>query len=600
MTRVGKNAATSWEEQGKVARFRVSLAGRMLIECGDLVVDEAHFPGRQARLVLAYLVAEHARPVPRDELADVIWGETPPPTWEKALTGIVGKLRTLFAESGLEGRAAITSAFGCYQLHLPEDSWIDLEAAAEALDDADKRFETGELSQAQAAANHASTLVRRPFLPGEEGPWVEVKRRELHTLLVRALDRLTDVCLAAGEPREAVTWAEEAVALEPLREAGYQRLMRAHAAADNQAEALRGYERCRRLLSEELGAHPSPATQAIHLEILRGPGAKPEAKPAAQALRDVKTSVAPEPPDPALEPPAAASFAAPGQNLPATIPLARRPDRRILVASGAVLLSAAVAVTLVSVLTARSPGLRGLSANSVGLIDERTSRIVADIPVGSRPVAVALGKGAVWVANAGSGTVSRIDPRTKRVVQTIGGVGSSPVDVAVAGDSVWVANGSDGTLSRIDPGTNTVVQTIDLRGPNKLAPNETNAVAVGAGSVWVASGLRRVLRIDPATGDIRARIDVGSQAVALDVGEGGVWAATAAERVVRIEPRTNAAVARIPLGTLPVAIAAGGGSVWVAEIVANELWRLNPDTNAATQAINLQSPIVGKPVRARL
>jgi DNA-binding SARP family transcriptional activator len=141
MTRVGKKAATSREELGKRAPVRVSLAGRMLVESGDLVVDERRFPGRQARLVFAYLVSEHSRPVPREELADAIWGQTPPPTWEKALIGIVGKLRSLLAESGLEGTAAITNAFGCYQLHLPEDSWIDLEAADHALAAADEAFQ---------------------------------------------------------------------------------------------------------------------------------------------------------------------------------------------------------------------------------------------------------------------------------------------------------------------------------------------------------------------------------------------------------------------------------------------------------------------------
>jgi len=45
--------------------------------------------------------------------------------------------------------------------------------------------------------------------------------------------------------------------------------MRAYAAAGNRAEALRVYERCRKLIAKELGADPSPETQAVHLKLLR-------------------------------------------------------------------------------------------------------------------------------------------------------------------------------------------------------------------------------------------------------------------------------------------------------------------------------------------
>ena len=51
-------------------------------------------------------------------------------------------------------------------------------------------------------------------------------------------------------------------------------------------------------------------------------------------------------------------------------------------------------------------------------IDAGTNSAV-QIPVGDEPVAVAVGAGSVWVANAGDGTVSRIDPATRKVVKTI-------------------------------------------------------------------------------------------------------------------------------------------------------------------------------------
>src|SRR5438445_9406484 len=76
-------------------RVRVYLAGLVALESDGVVIDDARFPGRQGRLLFAYLVAAQGRPVPRDELAEALWGDTPPPTWDKALTILVSKLRGL-------------------------------------------------------------------------------------------------------------------------------------------------------------------------------------------------------------------------------------------------------------------------------------------------------------------------------------------------------------------------------------------------------------------------------------------------------------------------------------------------------------------------
>ena len=115
----------------------------------------------------------------------------------------------------------------------------------------------------------AAIIARRPFLPGEEGPWVDRQRAKLHAQLVRALDCLSDVWSANGEFALAVEVATEALTLEPFRETGWTRLMRAHAATGNRAEALRAYEQCRTLLTKELGTEPSPETEAVYLELLR-------------------------------------------------------------------------------------------------------------------------------------------------------------------------------------------------------------------------------------------------------------------------------------------------------------------------------------------
>ena len=131
----------------------------------------------------------------------------------------------------------------------------------------------------------AESLLREPFLSGENGTWAQTKRRELERVHTRALDVLAEASIRSGEAATAVRWAEQAVEAEPFRESGHRRLMEAHAASGNRAEALRAYDRCRHLLAEELGAFPSPETEAVYRRLLEAPPAPPPATPPRTAAR---------------------------------------------------------------------------------------------------------------------------------------------------------------------------------------------------------------------------------------------------------------------------------------------------------------------------
>ena len=209
---------------------------------------------------------------------------------------LVSKLRALLQESGIDGVEALTSAFGCYQLTLPSDTWIDVVAAAEAADAAERALAAGAVERARVEASTAESLARRTFLPGEEGRWIAEQRDQLRETLVRALDCLAEVSLRTSEPATAARIAEEIVGLEPFRERGYRLLMQAQSAAGNDAEALRTYERCRRLLAEELGSYPSAETEAIYRRLLDPrPAAAPpfvEAPPSAVSSVGFETAEA--------------------------------------------------------------------------------------------------------------------------------------------------------------------------------------------------------------------------------------------------------------------------------------------------------------------
>jgi predicted ATPase/DNA-binding SARP family transcriptional activator len=251
------------------AKIRVDLTGGpRLTGAGGSVVEAKDFPGRQGRLIFVYL-ATSDRPVPREELADALWPQGPPPNWKRDLSALASRLRALLATVGLDGARALSGAGGCYHLRLPIDAVVDVDLARRRAEEATHCLKNGDAEQALAAALAASAVARRPFLPGEESPWIAARRAELERALVAALDVAAEVLGARGELARALTCAEEAVELTPFRESGYVRLMRLHLAAGDRAEALRDYARCRELLATELGVDPAPETEAVYLEALR-------------------------------------------------------------------------------------------------------------------------------------------------------------------------------------------------------------------------------------------------------------------------------------------------------------------------------------------
>lgn len=249
--------------------LRIYLSGRMTIESGAVVIGPQEFPGQQGRAAFAFLVGERGAPLSRSALADAIWPAGPPPAWQTALSSIISKLRSLLVRTGLEGAEALRTGGGCYELHLPAGTWIDHEVAADSIHEAESALRAGEPRRAYGPSAVAHHIARRPFLAGEHSPWGEQRRERLASILIRALECRAEVYLWNREFPLALETARDAVALQPFRETGYRLLMRAHAAAGNAAEALRVYEQCRTLISEELGVHPSEQTKAVYTQVLQ-------------------------------------------------------------------------------------------------------------------------------------------------------------------------------------------------------------------------------------------------------------------------------------------------------------------------------------------
>lgn len=238
---------------------RIQLCGRITAELDGARAEDA-LPGRQGRLLFAFLVLNRRRPVPRDELVEALWPGELPAAPESALAALLSKLRKVVP---VEGRAEPAVA-------LPEPAWVDLEAADEAIHRAETATRLGRWADAWGPGRVALHVARRGFLPGEDLPWADEVRGRLGDLELRALECLAASSLGLGgtELDTARRSAQALLELAPLRESGYRHLMRVLAEEGNVAEALAVYERLRTRLRDELGVSPSPVTQDLYKTLL--------------------------------------------------------------------------------------------------------------------------------------------------------------------------------------------------------------------------------------------------------------------------------------------------------------------------------------------
>src|SRR5436190_17286100 len=242
---------------------RIELCGRLRVEIDG---EELHgaLPGRQGRLLFAYLVINRNRPVRRVELGEALWAEDgQPASGDALLRPPLSRLRKALGPGRIEGRGGLA-------LVLPEDAWVDWEAAQAGLARTRSALGSCDHRAALDAATEAAEIAGRGLLPGLEADWIDERRRELAGVRVEALEAAAVAGAALGGARlaGAERAARAAVEAAPFRESARAALMEVLRAGGNVAEALRAYEDLRTMLRDELGTRPSARVIALHERLL--------------------------------------------------------------------------------------------------------------------------------------------------------------------------------------------------------------------------------------------------------------------------------------------------------------------------------------------
>src|SRR6266851_2523460 len=265
------------------------------------------FALRKAQALLLYLAVQggmHSR----SQLAAFLWPDSESSIARKALRNAIVLLRSLLADPNPS--TAPDSLPPGQQAHLLNQGdliglnpqtllELDLDVVQQAYTAA-QRFSTPPSEPQRATlvtqVRQALVLVRGPFLDGfwlreETGfdEWVQQQQQQWQVRLQLLCEHLSTWQEAGGELEQAQATLLRWLALDPLAEEAYQRLMRVHLARGDASAALQVYATCRARLVEELQVKPSPDTMALAERIRATAAGRFGSAPARRVMASVES-----------------------------------------------------------------------------------------------------------------------------------------------------------------------------------------------------------------------------------------------------------------------------------------------------------------------
>jgi len=259
-----------------------------------------------------------------------------------------------------------------------------------------------------------------------------------------------------------------------------------------------------------------------------------------------------------------------------------KPKRRWPFAAAALLLALVAAALAVVLVTRGSTGEPETNGRLIR-IDPSTNRAAATIAVGNEPSAVAVVPNGVWIAHKDAGSLWRVDPETNEVNLKVSARGA-PADLAANRSHVVVAHGPvEAKLALVDPATGIERELFSIARGRFFG---SASVAAADAGVWVATGDRRIGRLNVLTGELIDPVVVPQPPTeradsifsGITVGEGAAWViGDPLEHVLwRIDPSTGALLDTIQLAFAPTDVAAGEGAVWVTSQLGDTVSRIDP------------------------
>ena len=220
----------------------------------------AEVPTHRAQAFLLFLALHQGRAVHRETICAALW---PGSSEASARAQLRKSLWRVKSAAGIDqgGSPLICNE---YQIGLnPARIGVDLWEFTDAMRGLELKADATLNIEDAKVLLHALDLNRDAFGRGLFDDWLLIEQEALREARISAMERLVAFHRVEGHLAQAITWAQRALKLDPLREHLHLSIIECRQAMGDRALAMRQYYDCADVLRREIGVAPSRQIQRL-------------------------------------------------------------------------------------------------------------------------------------------------------------------------------------------------------------------------------------------------------------------------------------------------------------------------------------------------
>jgi len=254
-------------EDERPETLRIFALGRFALVSGRHECAWEKWTRKHAVTALKYLVSQLGSPVHREQLMECLWPEVDETRGRARLKVTMHLLRLELGRAGAPADVVQTVRDG-YLLRR-DAVWVDAEAFERLAGNGRRLQRHGKEEEALSQYLEVGALYRGDYFEEDRyADWCAEERERLREIYLDVLARIAEIYARRGSYAEAADVCREALSRERCREMFHRALMTALFHLDRPDAALAQFQRCQRILHDELGVSPGAETRRLYEQAL--------------------------------------------------------------------------------------------------------------------------------------------------------------------------------------------------------------------------------------------------------------------------------------------------------------------------------------------